>query len=191
MKNLLVRLALVGGVAASVVTATGAFFSDTETAGNNTMTAGSLDVSVSVQNEPTTAFTNIPLEDNWAPGEEVLVNFDVNNTGTLPLNLRGAATGTWGEPGLDSQNMVKVTKVERWEGSGWDELVSNPAGITGLFYYSPDGTNTALFEVAPGAAAQFQLTVKFDEAAGNEFESKVFTTAVQVEAKQTNAPFSS
>jgi len=46
MKNTLIRLALIGGLATAVVAATGAFFSDTETSAGNTLVAGAIDLKV-------------------------------------------------------------------------------------------------------------------------------------------------
>ncbi|MEK7166685.1 MAG: hypothetical protein AAB874_07795 [Patescibacteria group bacterium] len=46
MKNLLIRLATIGSVAAIAIAATGAFFSDTETSIGNSLVAGALDLKV-------------------------------------------------------------------------------------------------------------------------------------------------
>ena len=46
MKNTLIRLALIGGLATAVIVATGAFFSDTETSIGNTLVAGAIDLKV-------------------------------------------------------------------------------------------------------------------------------------------------
>lgn len=169
--------------------ATFAFFSDTALSENNTFSAGTLAVSITDQNA-STAFEDEALAANWAPGDDTLVNFDVLNDGTLPVNLRGFAGGTWNVPELDSQNMVRVIKVERWNGASWDTILDNPAGITGLFYDTNDGTSGGTaFTVAPGARAQYQLTVELDEDAGNAFQGQTFTSSIQIEAKQTNAPW--
>ncbi len=175
----------IGSAGALLVGATFAFFSATSTSTGNTFSTGTLNVSITDQNADT-AFQNESLGTNWQPGEERPVKFDVKNTGSLPVNIRGFATGTWGNPSLDSQNKVKVTKVERWNGSSWETLMSNPSGITGYFYYSPTGTNTSLFAVSGGSRAQLQLTVKLDETAGNDFAGKTFTASLQAEAKQVN-----
>ena len=171
-------LVIVGG-------ATFAFFSDTKTSTENTFAAGTLEVSITDQNADT-LFESEAIVSNWAPGDQSFVNFDVKNVGTLPVNLRGFATGTWGDSGLDSQNMVKVIQVERWDGSNWVNILSNSSGITGYFYWSPNGTNTALYTVTSGDRAQLRLTVEFDTNAGNDFQNQTFTSSLQVEAKQTN-----
>ena len=101
------------------------------------------------------------------------------------MNIRGFATGTWGFPDLDSQNKVSVTKVEAWIGSGWSTLATGT--ITGYFYYSPNGTDSALYVVNGGERAQLQISVKLADDASNLFQGKTFTTTLQAEGKQTNS----
>jgi hypothetical protein len=127
-----------------------------------------------------------PVISNWAPGEETTVRFDVQNTGTLPVNLASYAVGSWGVSGLND-NLVKVTKVEVWNGSGWQTVTANPAGISGIVYYSPDGTNSSLWEVAGGARAYVKLTVLFDSSADDSYQAQTFTAQIHVGAKQVAA----
>ena len=187
MINKKIALSLLSIASALVIVggATFAFFSDTKTSTENTFAAGTLEVSITDQNADT-LFESEAIVSNWAPGDQSFVNFDVKNVGSLPVNLRGFATGTWGDSGLDSQNMVKVIQVERWDGSNWVNILSNSSGITGYFYWSPNGTNTALYTVTSGDRAQLRLTVEFDTNAGNDFQNQTFTSSLQVEAKQTN-----
>ncbi|HRN96068.1 MAG TPA: TasA family protein [Candidatus Levybacteria bacterium] len=178
MMSIAGALAIAGG-------ATFAYFTDSVESGNNKFTTGNLTVNILDQNLDT-PFQFETLVSNWAPGEPTEVNFDVLNSGTLPVNLRGFALGTWGDNELDSENAVKVTKVERWNGSSWVMLgLEQPGGITGHFYYSPDGTNNELFELSPSQRAQLRLTVVLDSTADEDFESRTFTSSIHVEAKQT------
>jgi len=176
--SILAAIALITG-------ATFAFFSDTETSTGNTFASGTLDVSITDQNSDD-LFQGEAVVSDWKPGNQTFVNFDVKNVGSLPVNLRGFAAGTWNVPALDSQNMVKVVQVERWDGSSWANILSNPSGITGYFYWSPNGNNSALYTVNAGDRAQLRLTVEFDPDAGNDFQGQTFTSSLQVEAKQIN-----
>jgi predicted ribosomally synthesized peptide with SipW-like signal peptide len=185
--RILLSAASIAAAAALVIGATFAFFSDTEISTGNTLTAGTLDIEITDQNSDD-PFQDEILVTNWAPGEQRFVNFDVKNFGSLPVNLRGFATGTWGDPDLDSENRVKVVQVERWDGATWANVQSNPSGITGYFYWSPDGTNNALYTLNSGDRAQLRLTVEFDAGAGDNFQGEIFTASLQAEAKQTNAP---
>jgi len=176
--SILSALVLVGG-------ATFAFFSDVGTSSGNVFGAGTLNVDITDQNADT-PFEGEAIVSNWAPGETAFVNFDVKNVGTLPVNLRGFSTGTWGNLDLDSQNMVKVIQVERWDGSNWVNIQSNSSGITGYFYWSPDGTNNVLYTLNSDDRAQLRLTVELDADAGDDFQGQTFTASLQAEAKQTN-----
>jgi predicted ribosomally synthesized peptide with SipW-like signal peptide len=168
--------------------ATFAYFTNQANSSGNVLGAGTLTVSVVDQNQDT-AFTSETLASNWAPGDQTIVDFDVKNTGTLPVKLYGNASGTWGVPTLDSQNMVKVTKVERFNGSSWVTILNAPGGITGNFYYTDDGLSTGtVFSVASGERAQLRLTVELSSTAGNDFQGQVFTTSIQVNASQANIP---
>lgn len=185
--RILLSAASIAAASALIIGATFAFFSDTETSTGNTLTAGTLNIEITDQNSDN-LFENEVLVTNWAPGEQRFVNFDVKNFGSLPVNLRGFAAGTWGNSTLDSQNMVKVVQVERWDGATWANMMANSAGITGYFYWSPDGLNSALYTLNAGDRAQLRLTVEFDAGANNDFQGLTFTASLQAEAKQTNAP---
>ena len=176
--SIVTALSLAGG-------ATYAFFTDTATSSNNVISSGTLSISLNDQNSGE-AFVNENLGTNWAPGESKIINFDVVNTGSLPIQLRGFATGTWGSSLLDDQNKVKVTKVERWNGSGWTPILDVSTGITGLFYYTNTGVETGtFFDLATGEKAQLQLTVMLDPTAGSDFEGGTFATSITVHARQT------
>jgi len=187
-KKIIVSLATIGATAALLVGATFAYFSAKDTSTGNTLKTGTLTINITDQNADSD-FQSEVLGTNWQPGETRLVNFDVKNTGTLPVNLRGFATGTWGYSSLDSQNKVKVTKVEAWNGTAFTTLLSNSSGIPGYFYYSGNGTDASLYEVAAGGRAQLQLSVELDSTAGNDFQGGyTFTATLQAEGKQINAP---
>ena len=180
--KILLSVASIAAAAALVIGATFAFFSDTDTSTGNTLATGTLTINITDQNLDSD-FQSETLGTNWQPGEERLVNFDVKNTGTLPMNIRGFATGSWNfSPSAGDK--VSVTKVEAWNGSSWVNLGTGP--FTGYFYYSPDGINSSLYVVNGGDRAQLQLTVKLDETAGDEFQGKTFTATLQAEGKQTN-----
>ena len=182
-KRLVTSGLTIAAAGALLVGATFAFFSATDTSTENTLATGTLFLNIQDQNGADD-FQAETLGTNWQPGETRLVNFDVKNTGSLPMNIRGFATGTWSFPLLDSQNKVSVTKVEAWNGSSWVTLATGP--VTGYFYYSPLGTIADLYVVNGGDRAQLQISVKLADDADNLFQGKTFTTTLQAEGKQTN-----
>ncbi len=185
--KILLSAASIAAAGALVVGATFAYFSDTETSTANVFATGTLLLDITDQNS-NDPFVSENLGTNWQPGEERLVNFDVKNTGTLPINIRGFATGTWGSASLDTQNLVKVTQVARWNGATFAPIITNLAGITGYFYDTNNGlVGGTPFVLNNGDRAQYQLTVVLDSLAGNDFQGKTFTATLQAEGKQTNA----
>lgn len=176
--SIVTALALAGG-------ATFAFFSDTATSATNSFATGTLDIEI---DQSGGIFQNSTPITNWAPGEERFVRFDVDNNGSLPVILRAAASGSWVGGVLDPTK-VQVVLVEFWNGSDWQDIASAPEGLTGFVYYSPDGTNSALFQLAGGATEEFRLTVKLDETANNDYQGETFEATLTAEAHQVEEPF--
>ncbi|PIQ91923.1 MAG: hypothetical protein COV70_01695 [Parcubacteria group bacterium CG11_big_fil_rev_8_21_14_0_20_39_22] len=184
MKKIVLGFGVVAFVAAVVVGTTGAFFTDSETTGDNRFQAGTLSIDIDQSSQG-----SLPIiVDNWAPGETATVRFDVENTGTLPLNLRTSYNGSWnfaGDPGY-----FKVTKIERFNESNstWATLAQSTNGIgTGSqVYVSPTGAEASLYSVSPGEIVRLRQVVLFDSQAGNEFQGRTYTANITVDAKQVN-----
>lgn len=178
----IIRSMFVVAIAVAAVSAgTYSYFSTSETSSGNTITTGELNIDLLNQN--TTDTFSFAITDMF-PGDEKFVNFDVLNDSPQVINLRGFATGEWNNVSLTDDDLIQVTKAEYWDGDSWEAFASAAEGLTGEFYYSPNGLNSALFDVAPNAKAQFRLTVKLDELAGNDYQGEVYTAGVSVEGKQ-------
>lgn len=191
MKKILLGVGALAVAALAVNGATGAWFTDTSSSTGNTFTAGTLNI-----NLVGAGSDSVPLSvnlDNLAPGEERTVEFDVRNTGSLPVHLAGYALGRWSKKAQeDPENLlVKVVKVERSIGKGWEVMVNRPSGLTGEYYYSPNGKAGSLYTLEPNKRARFKLTFKLDETTGNEYQGKPYRVELNIRAKQTNAPVSS
>jgi predicted ribosomally synthesized peptide with SipW-like signal peptide len=190
MFNIL-RSLFVIAAAVAVVGGTYAYFSATETASGNTIATGSLSIDIFNQNTETALDFDIV---GMMPGETALVNFDVKNTSTTDVQLRGAAFGAWATPNailptVADNTLVQVVKVERWDSSipGWDVLVAADP-ITGYFYDSENGVDASHFTVPAGEKAQFQVTVKLDELTGDDYQNEVYDASIVVQARQFGAP---
>lgn len=159
-----------------------AYFTATADSANNTFATGTMAVSVDQSN----GIQNTAITNNWQPGKDEVVRFDVVNTGSLPVNLKANVTGAWNDPNL-LPTMVKATKVEYFNGTNWVTIVANDSGITGDVFYSPHGDNNALFTVNGGQRVPFRVTVVLDTTADNSYANHTFTAQLHVQAKQTNA----
>ncbi|MFH1657479.1 MAG: TasA family protein [bacterium] len=83
MKKILISLGIIAVVAAIATGVTISYFSDTEVATGNTLTAGTIDIDIDGQNR---------FSDNFAvgdlkPGEVGYMNFKINNVGLNPVNV--------------------------------------------------------------------------------------------------------
>ena len=85
MKKILISLSIIGAVAAIAISATTAYFSDTETSSGNTFTAGTIDIAVNGQNpwEIQEPFVFADMK----PSQVEYSNFTINNVGTNPVNV--------------------------------------------------------------------------------------------------------
>lgn len=91
MKKILISLSIMGAVAAVVVGATTAFFSDTETSTGNTFTAGAIDLKID-----NTSYLNGVLQDGR--NETANTTWQLSDlTGQLFFDFADLKPGDWGE----------------------------------------------------------------------------------------------
>lgn len=112
MKKILFSLLAVGTVAAAVAGVTGAYFTDTEQSTGNTLTAGTIDISVDDQN-PWSREGGYQLSD-MKPGQVDYTNFTIANTGSNPANVYKSVNGVQTE-----ENGINEPECDAYEGS-WD-----------------------------------------------------------------------
>ncbi len=187
MLGILRSLIVIVAAAAVVGGGTYSFFSTTDTASGNTITAGTLSIDILNQNDVTPLDFDIT---GILPGETRLVNFDVKNTSTTDIHLRGAAFGAWDNSGSTitspDNSLIEVAKVEHWNGASWAQI-STTDPVTGIFYYSLDGTDTNLIPVPAGDKAQFQLTVRLKTTAGDDYQGEVYNASIVAQGRQATA----
>jgi predicted ribosomally synthesized peptide with SipW-like signal peptide len=182
MFNIL-RSLFVIAAAVAVVGGTYAYFSATKSVGTNKITTGTL--SIEIQGQNTDAVMTPFNVTGLMPGESTVVDFDVKNTSTTGVQIRGAAFGTWATSGLDATK-IKVTQVERWSGSAWVPLTS-VSSVTGIFYDSPNGADGSNYTIPAGGKSQFKVTVKLDELTGDDYQNQVYNASIVVQARQDGA----
>lgn len=173
---LVAAIAIVGG-------GTYSYFSTTDMA-TGTLATGWLSIKLLNQND-TTDFA-FPVT-NMLPGETALVNFDVKNDSSTGIQLRGAAFGEWASVASPDNTLMRVVKVERYDG-GWVTVAGDGVTpITGMFYNSLNGTDASNYVIPAGGKDQFQLTVKLDPSTGDKYQGKTYNAMVKVQARQDGA----
>ena len=113
-KRIIISLAIIGGVGAIAIAATGAYFSDTETQSNNSITAGVVDIVVNGNNPWELHSEPFVLED-MKPSYTKYIEFTVRNLEeSNEINL-------WKHINITNQTDGVITEPECEEGGGtWD-----------------------------------------------------------------------
>ena len=99
MKKILLSLIIIGAVGAVVAGVTTAYFSDTETAVGNTITAGTIDIKVNDANPWSSPFTIGDLK----PGETDYMNLGIENVGMNPVEIYKSIKDMVGTTGIVSE----------------------------------------------------------------------------------------
>lgn len=99
MKKILVSLSIIAAVAAIVVGATTAYFSDTETSVGNTLSAGTIDIAINDENPWEQHFDLGDLK----PSETGYINFKINNVGQNPVNISKTLKNIVGNGGGENE----------------------------------------------------------------------------------------
>lgn len=172
MKKILLSLSLIVAVAAVVVGATTAYFSDSETSEGNTFTAGTLDLGID-ENHPSQDFS--VLLENMAPGvwsdKQKIV---LENSGSLPLVVDKFTVTNLEEKDQKTTVDMEERNIEQCWSGGLKELNDkltvrvryNGAGDKAIFEawqpedYGPTGNNdgmTFAYDVNVDGRADFRV----------------------------------
>lgn len=155
--------------------ATKAYFTANTASDDSIFTSGNLQIAV-VQDE-------VLQVENWKPGDIHILEFTVQNTGSLPTHVKGYLDGDWSSEGLDPQ-YFEITALEREIGGQWVAVTQDGLEVSEEFFLSSDGTDQNLFELAAGDSTKFRLTTQLSSETPDEYQNEVFTTALHVAGKQ-------
>ncbi len=199
MKKILSSLIVITAVIASSILAVRAYFSDTETSTGNTISAGTIDISVDEQNPWNKSYTS-----QWAdmkPGHTRDMEFTVANVGENPLvlwkriHIVERSGGTTSEPECSAQ------------GGSWEEGVCTGGtevdDLDSVIHYSMTSGGTTVVNpswnvmmkdiaelwmpvgnLAPGANLTIHQDYKMDETAGNEYQGDAISFNIDLYAEQ-------
>ncbi len=120
MKKIILSLAVIAMVAAVGTYATVSYFSDSDTSGTNTFTAGTLEISISDTNNE---WTNGFALDDMKPCFTDYINFKITNDGNNPVDITKKLTFTGGE-----ENNVNEPECEAYGGT-WNGTVCNGGNV--------------------------------------------------------------
>lgn len=106
--------------------------------------------------------------ENILPGGTHMFTYSIENTGSVPVQVRSKLEPSWSNPQLSTQ-MVHGVELVVNRGSGYQTIYSHPFGVDTDFYFSNSGTDDALWQLAPGQIWNVQVTVKLHDQAGPEY----------------------
>jgi len=212
MKKIAISLGVIGVVAAIVIGATTAYFSDTETSTGNTFTAGTIDISIDNENPWTGSFTMLDMK----PCYTDYINFKIENdksdpnpvnvwkrlfnieevTGTVSEPECEAENGTWNGTSCDNNMEVNTLSsviwydlyVEVYDGSGnllfWQTIYTDADNKSIDDVYADGAESVYLGMIPAGGYMKVTQSYHMSPEAGNEYQGDIMTFDIEVYAEQ-------
>lgn len=157
-RRVLGGLVTVGAASAAAGAGTFAYFSDSETSENNTVTAGDLTLSVNDGD----GFSYSP--ENIAPGENFTVTVDIENTGSIDASNLVVTTATDTDDDANLAEKLDIDEI-RWGGDAVEHGIEDPT-VEALV------TNDIVVngEPANSGATTLAIDVTFNQNANNDYQ---------------------
>lgn len=203
MKKIFAMGFLMVTLLASVGGGTWAWFQDTETSANNSLTAGTLDLNINGGNSSNATFSLV----NLAPGDNGTGYGTLSNVGSLAGGLDisisnmagvGGSGGTEFEDGVADlwSNVRAAIFVDVDQNGVWSAGDVGLSRTNGVLYYYPTGPYydpfswyngkswDAVVTLAGGAADDIVLMWKIDPSVGNEIQGDSMTFDINFTLEQ-------
>lgn len=212
MKKIAISLGIIGVVAAIVIGATTAYFSDTETSTGNTFTAGILDLKVDIDGGDLMDLSGPIFEEgDMKPGDKgevtlslhvdndacgfvsFVLNEDKENTCTEPESEVETGCDPLGPGELNENVMWKIWNDEGdtagWQGQADDPKEGNnilDGQVEAVLVEGPltDGVRYAFGELLASNVLYYGFAWELPAAVGNEVQSDSFTADMVIKAEQ-------
>lgn len=187
--RLLTGLAVLGVAGVGVTSlVTGAFFTDSQSVGGNSITTGSVDIGVT----PTEAAVTLPT---MAPGDSITAPIAVKNNGSLALRYSLLSTSDATDANFLAAQLDMTVKT------GVTTCTTAGFSATGAVAYGPGdfgstsgtkvlgdaatGSNTGDRTLSAGASETLCLQVSLPSSTGNTYQAKTTTATFRFDAEQT------
>jgi predicted ribosomally synthesized peptide with SipW-like signal peptide len=196
MKRILLSLLIIAGIGGAMVAGTRAFFSDTETSPNNTLAAGTIDISVDGHNPWNETLLTANMDD-LKPGMSKTVTFRVGNEGVNALvlwkrvKITNRGQGTQTEPETAAETSLGGPKMDLDSKMHYDLTVGTVNTIPtawNVMMSDIDQLWIPLGKVEAGAHLSVTQVYKLDDLTGNEYQGDVLTFDIDLYAEQIGAP---
>ncbi len=175
--NRFINRALVVSLAlASVVGVSGAFFTYAGQTQATQLKSSSLTMTL---NGAT------PEIDNWLPGQVQELVYTLENSGTLPVQVKAYVAGSWADPMLE-QSVVSIDRLEIWQDNTWQQI-SGAWPLEDEFLIVRQTGDTDPTTLEPGDGVQLRVSLRLSEDVTNEYQAELFNTELHVAGKQLDA----
>lgn len=197
MKKILVSVLIVGALLAVISGATMAYFTSDVSSTNNTFAAGTMTFTIK---DPSTTGHQVFDVSGLKPGQTVTRYMAVANDSTQDMDMKWEA---WISGSGDLGNVLKAKVTHNPAGYDYTSLLTGGYTIPGpeelMCDFTPisslgSGNTTLTWEspkapaFQPKQAAVYKLEVKMDENAGDAYQGKTFTGAINFHATQYENP---
>lgn len=194
MKRILLSLLVIIGITSGVIAGARAYFSDTETSPDNTLVAGTIDISVDGENPWETTYLTSELDD-IKPGMSKEITFSVKNEGANALvlwkriNITSRDNGSNPEPEQEADPSGLVNNIDSQIHYDMTVGAVNTIPLAwNVMMSDVDQLWIPLGKVEAGATLPVTQVYKLDELTGNEYQGDIITFNIDLYAEQLNAP---
>lgn len=173
MKSILKSSLTIIAVLVLSVGVTSAYFTSKTKGADNVFSTGTVAVTLDTE--------EVVQGEGFFPGSEHRIGFEVENTGTLPVELKGYFSGEWDDGQLDT-DVIYFRNPEALINFNWKAVKEGTLAPGEEIELKDSLTNSS--RLNPGEKRQFQVTLVFDRDAGDEYQGAEFTSAIHIAAKQ-------
>lgn len=170
-------LVVIGVIALIGISSTVAYFTGASQSSANVFTTGTL--AVEIDQDSPLDITNV------SPGDVYQLEFDIRNTGTSPIFVKGYLDGSWDDESLSTQ-VVSLTAIEI-ENQGTSYSISQFGEAMGTEFLITAPDQIGMLEIPGGQTVKIFMDVKFSSAMENDYQGKSLSLALHLGAKQTQA----
>lgn len=157
------------------ITATKAFFSAQADSPDNIFISGTLELAI--------AQDSALSVNSWKPGDENTMEFTLQNTGSLPVFVKGYLDGEWQGEGLDS-SLFEITSVEVFVDDVWAQLANETLHTGEEFFVSANGMQDTIFVIQPQQQVDFIVATRLSESTPDEYQNQQFIARLHLAGKQ-------
>ena len=121
---------------------------------------------------------------NILPGETQQFMYEIQNVGSVPVNVKSKLETLWSDPILDPF-VVQGSSLSVNRGSGFQTVYDMPFSLESEFFFSDFGMDDALWELAPGETWTVQIEATLDENVGTEYMMSSFDVEAVIAVRET------